>query len=336
VMPGDTCHSYLLDKDAIVLKGMGKKTSPSEVCDVTVAAANNARWMFHIQTAVIMDCRVKILVYDKRIVVSAIPTPPVLVVGCASRDPGVIRFNSSVVTVRLYHKNESDYSFNLLITARDISPRCQGFKCSSGDCIPKSLMCDGVDNCFDFSDEAKNGTAYCDYNWPFQGENWGVLVSVLGVGLVLGVTAACCRQLRKRRDSFDELYDMNEGPYVHKYVTNPLGMKVTETGARSDSQYCASSLLPRNMTSRPYAAFDGIDLGIECSDGTSVLKKRVGGEAAAMAPGLNSSRLRLRQGCGLRDATSTPKYPIVAFNHLMYRAGQTVHKMQLLFCKCRG
>nr|KAG5712934.1 hypothetical protein BaRGS_021728 [Batillaria attramentaria] len=153
VMPGDTCHSYLLDKDAIVLKGMGKKTSPSEVCDVTVAAANNARWMFHIQTAVIMDCRVKILVYDKRIVVSAIPTPPVLVVGCASRDPGVIRFNSSVVTVRLYHKNESDYSFNLLITARDIN-----------------------------------------------------------------------------------------------------------------------------------AAFDGIDLGIECSDGTSVLKKRVGGEAAAMAP----------------------------------------------------
>lgn len=54
--------------------------------------------------------------------------------------------------------------------------------------------------------------------WPFQAENWGVLISVLGAGLVLGITAACCRHIRqKRQSSVDDLYELNEGPYVHKY-----------------------------------------------------------------------------------------------------------------------
>ena len=44
-----------------------------------------------------------------------------------------------------------------------------------------------------------------------------MLASVLGAAVILIVTAACCRRLKKRRDSFDELYDLNEGPYVHKY-----------------------------------------------------------------------------------------------------------------------
>lgn len=55
---------------------------------------------------------------------------------------------------------------------------------------------------------------------PFNGENWGVLASVLGAAVVLGVTAACCRHIRsKRRRSLDELYELNEGPYVNKYGT---------------------------------------------------------------------------------------------------------------------
>ena len=58
---------------------------------------------------------------------------------------------------------------------------------------------------------------FCADYWPFKGENWGVLASVLGAGAILIVTAACCRRLKKSRDPFDELYDLNEGPYVHKY-----------------------------------------------------------------------------------------------------------------------
>ncbi|CAG5118747.1 unnamed protein product, partial [Candidula unifasciata] len=96
---------------------------------------------------------------------------------------------------------------------------CSGFKCDSGACVAKSLICDATDNCFDYSDEASNGTAHCHTSvWPFQGENWGVLASVLGAAVVLGVTAACCRHIRNKNCSVEDLYDLKEGPYVHKYA----------------------------------------------------------------------------------------------------------------------
>ncbi|PVD21158.1 hypothetical protein C0Q70_19325 [Pomacea canaliculata] len=217
-MSGDVCHSYLRNKEAIELRGFGgaKTFASAEVCDVTVTTAYHARWMVHVQRAFIMDCRVKVAVYDTTI--GDIRLQPVLEIGCASRDPGIIRLNTSVVTVRLHHRNASDYNFNIVLSARSTRTVCPWFLCASGDCVPQSLMCDGTDNCFDYSDEATNGTAHCSDYWPFKGENWGVLASVLGAGGVLGVTAFCCRHLRKRRDSFDELYDLNEGPYVHKYA----------------------------------------------------------------------------------------------------------------------
>ncbi|XP_059163399.1 uncharacterized protein LOC131946562, partial [Physella acuta] len=149
-----------------------------------------------------------------------------LVHGCASPDPGIIYIDSSTVTVRLHHNNATDYTFAIILTARLVnkSPttdtNCSGFKCENGACISKSLMCDAVDNCFDYSDESSNGTAHCEAGqWPFPGENWGVLASVLGAAVVLGVTAACCRHIRaKRESSVDDLYELNEGPYVHKYA----------------------------------------------------------------------------------------------------------------------
>ena len=54
--------------------------------------------------------------------------------------------------------------------------------------------------------------------WSLHGENWGVLASVLGAGVILIVTAACCRHIRQQRQQTqDELLDLQEGPYVHKY-----------------------------------------------------------------------------------------------------------------------
>ncbi|KAL8571762.1 hypothetical protein ACOMHN_051129 [Nucella lapillus] len=218
-MAGESCNKYLRGKDAVAIKGSGgKRYSAGDVCDITVSSANNAHWMLRVQTAFILDCKVQVTIYDTPI--ATLSLQPVLKISCASPDPGLIRLNTTVVMVRLLHKNASDFNFNLLFTARHVNPNkgCPWFQCEGGDCIPKSLMCDGVSNCFDKSDESKNGTAHCVDYWPFKGENWGVLASVLGAAAVLGIGAACCRHLRKRRDSFDDLYDLNEGPYVHKYA----------------------------------------------------------------------------------------------------------------------
>ncbi|XP_070202838.1 uncharacterized protein [Littorina saxatilis] len=218
-LAGDNCHKFLRDKEAVVLKGSGgKRLSPSGICEVTVSSSNNARWMMHVQSSFILDCRVKVTVYDTHM--ATITVQPVLEMGCATRDPGVVRLNATVITVRLHYRNASDYNFNLVLTARNANTDrgCTWYQCESGDCIPRSLMCDGVNNCKDQSDEAKNSSAHCDDTWPFQGENWGVLASVLGAAVVLVVGAACCRRLRQRRETVDELYDLNEGPYVQKYA----------------------------------------------------------------------------------------------------------------------
>ena len=50
----------------------------------------------------------------------------------------------------------------LLAVVADPDHECPWFLCDSGDCIPKSLMCDGINNCFDNTDEAKNSTAHCN------------------------------------------------------------------------------------------------------------------------------------------------------------------------------
>ena len=79
-MAGETCHRFLRDKEAVVLKGLGgKRYSPEQVCDVTISSANNARWMLHVQTSFILDCRVKVTVYDTRI--ATLPVRPVVCVG---------------------------------------------------------------------------------------------------------------------------------------------------------------------------------------------------------------------------------------------------------------
>ncbi|CAG5114771.1 unnamed protein product, partial [Candidula unifasciata] len=205
------CSSIIREVPAALLEGAGG-----------FRMGHKAKWMLKIEKANILDCDVIVQVYDTFL--SPKDAKSVLTMSCASPDPGVIYINSSTLTVRLKHNNATDYTFSIIATARKVSSKpdvaCQGFKCESGPCVAKSLICDAVDNCFDYSDESINGTAYCEAGfWPFQGENWGVLASVLGAAVVLGITAACCRHIRgKRRSSIDELYERNEGPYVHKYA----------------------------------------------------------------------------------------------------------------------
>ena len=39
---------------------------------------------------------------------------------------------------------------------------CDGFRCTSGECIPNGWMCDGEEDCFDGSDEPSNcSTSEC-------------------------------------------------------------------------------------------------------------------------------------------------------------------------------
>ncbi|XP_005096299.1 uncharacterized protein LOC101845914 [Aplysia californica] len=216
------CNNFYRHVPAAVLEGAGDHRISPGVCDVTLSTPGRAVWMLRIERAVILDCSVKVQVFDTHM--SPANGKPVLVHGCASADPGIRYINSSTLTVRLRHSNATDYSFTVVVTARKIRTRpdvaCGGFQCDNGACVAKSLMCDTVDNCFDYSDESFNSSARCNGGfWPFKGENWGVLASVLGAGVVLGVTAACCRHIRqRRRSSLDDLYDLNEGPYVHKYA----------------------------------------------------------------------------------------------------------------------
>ncbi|CAL1532347.1 unnamed protein product [Lymnaea stagnalis] len=216
------CNSVFRKIPAAALEGAGGYRMAEEMCEVTLSAPGRAVWMLKLDRAVILDCDVVLQVFDTQI--SPPSVKPLLSHGCASSDPGIININSSTITVRLRHSNSSSYSFTLIATAKKPASKvdlsCGAFRCEHGACISKTLMCDAVDNCFDLSDESSNGTAFCEAGyWPFPGENWGVLASVLGAAIVLGVTAACCRHLRAKRElSVDEIYEMNEGPYVHKYA----------------------------------------------------------------------------------------------------------------------
>nr|KAI8762944.1 hypothetical protein BgiMline_005880 [Biomphalaria glabrata] len=215
------CNSVYRRLPAAVLEGAPGHLVPEDICEVTLSAPGRYVWMVKVENVEIFDCDVVLQLFDGQI------DPPVgkplLSQSCVSSDPGIVHVDSSTITIRLLHSNSSNYSFSLIATARkDVTKAdstCGGYRCKNNHCISKSLMCDAVDNCFDFSDETANGTSFCEAStWPFQAENWGVLISVLGAGLVLGITAACCRHIRqKRQSSVDDLYELNEGPYVHKY-----------------------------------------------------------------------------------------------------------------------
>ncbi|GFN97517.1 suppressor of tumorigenicity 14 protein-like isoform x2 [Plakobranchus ocellatus] len=214
------CNTFFRGVPAAFLEGVGGAEMGIGVCDVSLSTSQHAVWLVRLERAVVLDCDVYIQVFDSHF--SPSNGKALLTYGCADPDPGVLQINSTTLTVRLKHNNSTEYSFTIVATsAKRLSTpdaACPGFKCKNGACIPKSLLCDTVDNCFDLSDESPNGTSHCKGLWPFQGENWGVLASVLGAAVVFGITAACCRHIRsKRKDSFDDLYELNEGPYVHKY-----------------------------------------------------------------------------------------------------------------------
>ena len=70
-LEGETCHQYLRDREAVLIRGPSTKDphhhSHAAVCDVTLTAASDAFWMLHVQNALILDCGVKVIVYDTRI-----------------------------------------------------------------------------------------------------------------------------------------------------------------------------------------------------------------------------------------------------------------------------
>ncbi|RUS74953.1 hypothetical protein EGW08_017288 [Elysia chlorotica] len=222
-MRSPSCNTFFREVPAAFVEGAAGAEMGADVCDVTLSRRpSRSVWLLRLERAVILDCGVFIQVFDSHF--NPANRKPVLTHRCADPDPGVLQINSTTLTIRLKHNNSSDYSFTIVVTsARRLTSSeadCAGFKCKNNLCIPKSLLCDKVDNCFDHSDESPNGTSHCQGVWPFQRENWGVLASVLGAAVVFGGAYACCRHIRrsKRKDTFDDLYEFHEGPYVHKYA----------------------------------------------------------------------------------------------------------------------
>ncbi|XP_025115544.1 uncharacterized protein LOC112576901 isoform X2 [Pomacea canaliculata] len=86
------------------------------------------------------------------------------------------------------------------------------FQCDNEKCIEETLVCDGVDNCGDYSDEAADGRAKCREECGFickflsLGVTASIFISVGSIVIVVSCIVAlvcCCRRqlCRKRPDS---------------------------------------------------------------------------------------------------------------------------------------
>ncbi|KAK6185298.1 hypothetical protein SNE40_007561 [Patella caerulea] len=217
LLPGTACNRLYLDLDGAVIEGNGD-VAYYEDCEIKLGCRTGENWMFHVEEMSLMSCKVHIEVFYTD--VGIIGTPPMHKFLCAGPDPGIVYTNTSFFTLRLHHQNETDFRFKIVLTSRKSELPCEDFLCDNGNCISPDLNCDGIDNCFDFSEEWENGTAACVEYYPFPGENFGVLISVVCVGCFVGFSAACCRMWRQRRHKLQEedLYEIKNGPYVQKYA----------------------------------------------------------------------------------------------------------------------
>jgi hypothetical protein len=68
-MAGENCHQgHYRELTAVVLSGAGSgvRHSNDDLCVVTFKADNHARWMMYVESSYILDCKVKVAVYDTR------------------------------------------------------------------------------------------------------------------------------------------------------------------------------------------------------------------------------------------------------------------------------
>ncbi|XP_071092450.1 uncharacterized protein [Haliotis cracherodii] len=216
ILPGPDCNQDINDIEGAEVVGKGT-TAYMDRCEVNLSTGSHDHWMFHASDMSLMSCLVSVKLYDRR----SASSHPLFHFRCASPDPGIVRMNTSFVRLVLKHNNRTNFHFKITFTARKPAHKCDDFLCQNKYCISKDLLCDGTNNCFDRSDESENSTAYCIKYDPFPGENFAVLISVVGGSIVMGIIAFCCRMLRRRRQQHyleEDMDDFANGPYVKKYA----------------------------------------------------------------------------------------------------------------------
>uniref|UniRef100_A0A1B0CL85 Putative conserved plasma membrane protein n=1 Tax=Lutzomyia longipalpis TaxID=7200 RepID=A0A1B0CL85_LUTLO len=155
---------------------------------------------------------------------------------------GAIFTRTNFVTLKYVTDNwgTDTNGFKLVITAiKDPKHSCKDFRCTLREfCIHPDLVCDGVNNCADGSDEAV-GTL-CPISDPYTilglELTWIVLVAVSG----LLVICACCVGLAIC------LCRRNTRP-----VVNQFGNMHPTIESNGSSKYMPGSTLPREITSLP-------------------------------------------------------------------------------------
>ncbi|ESO98256.1 hypothetical protein LOTGIDRAFT_159051 [Lottia gigantea] len=217
MLPGRACNKLYSDLDGAVIEGNGD-IYYFDPCQIQIQCRPYEKWMFHVEQISLLTCNVYIEMFYSDF--NHQTSSPSFTFRCAEPNPGIVYTNSSYITLKLHHNNETDFRFRIVFTCRKFESPCESFLCDNGNCISPDLNCDDVDNCFDFTEEWENGTAACIEYYPFPGENFGVLISVVCVGGFVGLSAACCRMWRRRKQEMhdEDLYEIKSGPYVHKYA----------------------------------------------------------------------------------------------------------------------
>ncbi|XP_041376522.1 uncharacterized protein LOC121389000 [Gigantopelta aegis] len=212
-IPGKDCNEFYthLDGALVVGKGLAGYTG---VCDITLSTGGDLLWMLYAKDMSLFNCQVSLTIFTVN--VNGDRKLRTLEFMCASASPGVVPLNSSIVTVRLHHHNQTNYHFRLIFTARRPKYSCEDFRCDNGYCVSRDVLCDGVDNCFDGSDESVNRSTYCGVYDPFPGENFAVLISVVGGSIVSLMVVACCKMCRQSQQDAQR-HEMFEYAHASKY-----------------------------------------------------------------------------------------------------------------------
>ncbi|XP_076470591.1 uncharacterized protein LOC143300650 isoform X2 [Babylonia areolata] len=129
------------------------------------------------------------------------------------------------------------------------------FQCDNQKCIEETLVCDGVDNCGDFSDEAAEGRSKCREECGFickflaLGVTASIFISVGSIVIVVSCIVAlvcCCRRQLCRKRAADG------GGTTTTSVTTTATTVVSSNGAASASSYHGSRA-PSAFSNHGYA-----------------------------------------------------------------------------------
>ncbi|XP_055691436.1 uncharacterized protein LOC129794658 [Lutzomyia longipalpis] len=190
-----------------------------------------------------LDCNDHLYVYDSAHAVGNHKAD--LTCRNTKQSVGAIFTRTNFVTLKYVTDNwgTDTNGFKLVITAiKDPKHSCKDFRCTLREfCIHPDLVCDGVNNCADGSDEAV-GTL-CPISDPYTilglELTWIVLVAVSG----LLVICACCVGLAIC------LCRRNTRPVVNQFG-NSMQLHPT-IESNGSSKYMPGSTLPREITSLP-------------------------------------------------------------------------------------